>query len=89
MAEPPDPVLTATEHPPPPEALERSIEPVPDDSGAATPTGFTGTLLWLDPDTGRFAVVLTNRVLTGEKTSVTRLRKEVLAALNARALHGQ
>jgi CubicO group peptidase (beta-lactamase class C family) len=52
-------------------------------------TGFTGTLLWLDPDTGRFAVVLTNRVLTGEKTSVTRLRKEVLAALNFRPIHGQ
>lgn len=52
-------------------------------------TGFTGTLLWLDPETGRFAVVLTNRVLTGEKTSVTRLRKEVLAAVNARTLHGQ
>ena len=44
MYEPPDPVLTATEHPPPPEALERSIEPVPDEAGAATPTGFTGTL---------------------------------------------
>ena len=26
MAEAPDPVLTATEHPPPPELLERSIE---------------------------------------------------------------
>jgi len=52
-------------------------------------TGFTGTLLWLDPDTGRFAVVLTNRVLTGEKTSVTRLRKEVLAVVNTRTLHGQ
>jgi CubicO group peptidase (beta-lactamase class C family) len=52
-------------------------------------TGFTGTLLWLVPETGRFAVVLTNRVLTGEKTSVTRLRREVLAAVNSRTLHGQ
>jgi CubicO group peptidase (beta-lactamase class C family) len=52
-------------------------------------TGFTGTLLWLDPDTGRFAVVLSNRVLTGEKTSVSRLRKEVLAAVNTRTLHGE
>jgi CubicO group peptidase (beta-lactamase class C family) len=52
-------------------------------------TGFTGTLLWLDPDTGRFAVVLSNRVLTGEKTSVSRLRKEVLAVVNTRSLHGQ
>lgn len=52
-------------------------------------TGFTGTLLWMDPVTGRFAVVLSNRVLTGEKTSVSRLRKEVLAAVNTRTLHGQ
>ena len=52
-------------------------------------TGFTGTLLWMDPDTGRFAVVLTNRVLTGDKTSVSRLRKEVLAVVNTRTLHGQ
>jgi CubicO group peptidase (beta-lactamase class C family) len=52
-------------------------------------TGFTGTLLWMDPATGRFAVVLTNRILTGESTSVSRLRKEVLAALNTRASHGQ
>ena len=52
-------------------------------------TGFTGTLIWMDPETGRFAVVLTNRVLTGESTSVTRLRKEVLAAVNSRTLHGQ
>jgi len=52
-------------------------------------TGFTGTLLWLDPASGRFAVVLTNRVLTGEKTSVTRLRKEVLGAINSPSLHGQ
>lgn len=25
-------------------------------------TGFTGTSLWLDPDQGRYAVLLTNRV---------------------------
>jgi len=52
-------------------------------------TGFTGTLIWMDPDTGRFAVVLSNRVLTGEETSVTRLRKEVLAVVNGRSLHGE
>ena len=52
-------------------------------------TGFTGTLVWLEPATGRFAVVLTNRVLSGEQTSVSRLRKEILAALNTRASHGQ
>lgn len=52
-------------------------------------TGFTGTLIWMEPMTGRFAIVLSNRVLTGEQTSVSRLRKEVLAALNTRAAHGQ
>lgn len=55
-------------------------------------TGFTGTLVWMDPELGRFAIILTNRVLTGEKTSVSRLRKEVLAVVNARSqesLHGQ
>jgi CubicO group peptidase (beta-lactamase class C family) len=52
-------------------------------------TGFTGTLLWLDPATGRFAIVLSNRILSGESTSVSRLRKEVLTALNTRASHGQ
>jgi CubicO group peptidase (beta-lactamase class C family) len=52
-------------------------------------TGFTGTLIWMEPETGRFAIVLSNRVLTGEQTSVSRLRKEVLSALNTRAAHGQ
>lgn len=52
-------------------------------------TGFTGTLLWLEPASGRFAVVLTNRILSGESTSVSRLRKEVLTALNTRASHGR
>jgi CubicO group peptidase (beta-lactamase class C family) len=52
-------------------------------------TGFTGTLVWMEPASGRFAIVLTNRVLSGEQTTVSRLRKEVLAALNTRASHGQ
>jgi CubicO group peptidase (beta-lactamase class C family) len=52
-------------------------------------TGFTGTLVWMEPSTGRFAIVLTNRVLSGDQTMVSRLRKEVLAALNTRASHGQ
>ncbi|HVR83069.1 MAG TPA: serine hydrolase domain-containing protein [Planctomycetota bacterium] len=52
-------------------------------------TGFTGTLIWMEPATGRFAIVLSNRVLSGEQTNVARLRKEVLAALHTRAGHGQ
>jgi len=45
-------------------------------------TGFTGTLLWLDPARRRFCVLLTNRVLSGEKTDVRPLRREVIAAVN-------
>lgn len=45
-------------------------------------TGYTGTLVWMDPATGRFAVVLTNRVYPDDKASVTRLRSEVLRAVN-------
>lgn len=45
-------------------------------------TGFTGTLIWLDPRTGRYALVLSNRTLRGEKTDVRRLRREVLSYAN-------
>lgn len=45
-------------------------------------TGFTGTLVWLDPAKGRFALVLTNGVYPGERANVERLRREVLAAVN-------
>jgi CubicO group peptidase (beta-lactamase class C family) len=46
-------------------------------------TGFTGTLIWMDPARGRWAVVLSNRVYHDEKTDVGRLRREVLSAVNA------
>jgi CubicO group peptidase (beta-lactamase class C family) len=45
-------------------------------------TGFTGTLIWLEPSSGRFAVILTNRTLPGEKTRVGRLREEILSRVN-------
>jgi CubicO group peptidase (beta-lactamase class C family) len=45
-------------------------------------TGFTGTLVWMDPDRGRFAVVLSNRVYHDEKVDVRRLRREVLSVVN-------
>lgn len=44
-------------------------------------TGFTGTLIWMDPGRRRFVVLLTNRVRSGEATDVRRLRREVVAAL--------
>jgi CubicO group peptidase (beta-lactamase class C family) len=45
-------------------------------------TGFTGTLLWLNPEKGRFLVLLSNRTYFGEKTNVRPLREEVLARVN-------
>lgn len=45
-------------------------------------TGYTGTLAWLDPSTGRFAILLTNRVYPDDKADARRLRREVLAVLN-------
>lgn len=37
-------------------------------------TGFTGTSLWIDPETGVYVVLLTNRVHFGRERSVSRLR---------------
>ena len=45
-------------------------------------TGYTGTLLWLRPDQGRFAVVLTNRVYPDDTAKVKRLRREILRVVN-------
>jgi len=45
-------------------------------------TGYTGTLLWLDPARGRFLVLLTNRVYPDDKASVSHLRREVLSVVN-------
>jgi CubicO group peptidase (beta-lactamase class C family) len=44
-------------------------------------TGFTGTLIWMDPSSGRYVVVLSNRTLNGESVDVRRLRRECLQAL--------
>ncbi len=52
-------------------------------------TGFTGTSLWVDPETGRYAVLLTNRVhptRTGETvTGVRRAFHDAAATLRADA----
>jgi hypothetical protein len=45
-------------------------------------TGFTGTLLWINAEKGRFLVLLSNRTYHGEKTNVRPLREEVLAVVN-------
>jgi uncharacterized protein YbbC (DUF1343 family)/CubicO group peptidase (beta-lactamase class C family) len=43
-------------------------------------TGFTGTLLWLDPMTGIYVVFLSNRVHPNGLGDVTNLRKQVVSA---------
>ena len=45
-------------------------------------TGYTGTLIWMLPDEGRFAVVLTNRVHPDDTAKVGRLRREILSIVN-------
>jgi CubicO group peptidase (beta-lactamase class C family) len=45
-------------------------------------TGFTGTLIWMDPSRSRYCLVLSNRTFHGEKTDVRRLRREVLSRVN-------
>lgn len=42
-------------------------------------TGFTGTLIWMRPETGRFAIVLSNRTYHGENVDVRPLRRDVLS----------
>jgi CubicO group peptidase (beta-lactamase class C family) len=48
--------------------------------------GFTGTMIWIDPDSETFVVVLTNRVYPDGKGDAGPLRKGVLA-LVTKALH--
>ncbi len=45
-------------------------------------TGYTGTLVWMDPARGRFLVLLTNRVYPDDKADVRALRREVLSIVN-------
>ena len=53
--------------------------------------GFTGTMMWIDPAAGVFAVVLTNRVYPDGKGDADYLRREVIAtvmhAISLRSSH--
>lgn len=40
-------------------------------------TGYTGTSIWIDPDTGTFLIFLTNRVHPDDKGAVAALRSRV------------
>jgi uncharacterized protein YbbC (DUF1343 family)/CubicO group peptidase (beta-lactamase class C family) len=52
--------------------------------GSAGHTGFTGPALWLDPATGVWLVLLTNRVHPNGKGSVVEIRRRVSAAVATR-----
>ena len=53
-------------------------------------TGYTGTSLWVDPDSRTFWILLTNRVHPDDKTSLTALRRELgTLAAEAAGLGGE
>lgn len=52
-------------------------------SNAYGHTGFTGTSLWMDPETELFVVLLTNRVHFGRNRSINQLRKKFHNAVAA------
>ena len=52
--------------------------------GSVGHTGFTGTSIWMDPDSGVYTIILTNRVHPSGKGNVTGLRRRVSAAVGAR-----
>jgi CubicO group peptidase (beta-lactamase class C family) len=59
---------------------DRELSPAGDLAGPNTygHTGFTGTSLWVDPDSGRYVVLLTNRVHPSrEGTGIARIRRLV------------
>ncbi|HEY3788494.1 MAG TPA: serine hydrolase domain-containing protein [Urbifossiella sp.] len=43
-------------------------------------TGFTGTSIWIDPQTQTAIIILTNRVHPADKGNVSRLRREIATA---------
>ncbi len=55
--------------------------------GAAGHTGFTGTALWIDPDSRTYLIILTNRVHPYGKGRVMGLRAKVAAEVGAALFH--
>ncbi len=49
--------------------------------GSAGHTGFTGPSMWLDPASGEYVIILTNRVHPHGKGSVAELRRRISAAV--------
>lgn len=53
----------------------------PPDQQAVGHLGFTGTMLWVDKGSGRWAVVLASRLHGGPEASVTALRRQVIQTI--------
>jgi CubicO group peptidase (beta-lactamase class C family) len=64
-------------------------EPFVSDQGRGAPvfryghTGFTGTMLWLDPSSGTYVIVLSNRTHAGRRGDAQPLRNGILHAVSA------
>jgi CubicO group peptidase (beta-lactamase class C family) len=46
-------------------------------------TGFTGTMLWIDPSSGTYVIVLSNRTHAGRRGDAQPLRKAILRLVSA------
>jgi len=53
-------------------------------TGSVGHTGFTGTAIWMDPATGVYMILLTNRVHPYGKGDVAELRRRISAAVGTR-----
>jgi uncharacterized protein YbbC (DUF1343 family)/CubicO group peptidase (beta-lactamase class C family) len=53
-------------------------------AGSVGHTGFTGTAIWMDPATGVYMILLTNRVHPYGKGDVAELRRRISAAVGTR-----
>ncbi len=51
-------------------------------------SGYTGTSIWLDPPSGAFVILLTNRVHLGREQDISRLRRQVANVAAAHLLPG-
>jgi uncharacterized protein YbbC (DUF1343 family) len=56
--------------------------------GSVGHTGFTGPSIWMDPESGVYVIILTNRVHPNGKGSVVELRRRISAAVGARFTPG-
>ncbi len=58
-------------------------------AGSFGHTGYTGTSLWIDPGSGTYLIILTNRLYPGGKGEVKTLRSRVAAVVASAMLPGK